>query len=201
MIHAGRVLPLKAEVENGTLVTHWGSYETEHGRTHYRPISDDRVEVVDFVFKNNAWSPFGQADYVKDADALAIVMKQEEAFNTHDIDAMVANITEDLMWLSVTNDSVIVKAAGRTALRKAMAGYFSAIPSARTEIEEAMVFGSYVAVRERAFWQSKTGERSQFSLAVYHLRETRSIACGIFQPTAKNSKDSSPCCRQIKSFQ
>ena len=32
----GKVLPLKAKVENATLVTHWGSDTTERGRTVYR---------------------------------------------------------------------------------------------------------------------------------------------------------------------
>lgn len=49
------------------------------------------------------------------------------------------------------------------------AGYFKAMPSARSEIEAALLSGSFVAVRERVFCQGKDGEKSRFSLAVYEV--------------------------------
>ena len=167
----GKVLPLKAKVENATLVTHWGSDETERGRTVYRPIGGDKIEVEDFVFKDNAWQPFGRADYSRAPDPLAIVRDLQRAFNAHDVEAMAANTHTNATWISIVKDSAVVETDGETALRESMTGYFKTIPSARSQIEDAMVSGSYVAIRERAFWQGKDSEQSQFALGVYQIRD------------------------------
>ena len=55
-----------------------------------------------------------------------------------------------------------------------MTSYFDGIPSARSALEESMVSGRFVTVRERASWQDKNGEeRSQVSVAVYETRDGR----------------------------
>jgi len=89
-------------------------------------------------------------------------------------------VTDDVKWLSLVADSVVIEASGRGALKQAMQSYFKAIPSARSEIEAALLSGSFVAVRERAFWQGKVGEKSQFSLAVYEVRDEKILRVWYF---------------------
>lgn len=65
-----------------------------------------------------------------------------------------------------------VEVRGREMLRDYMATYFEAQPTVRSEVEESVVTGDFVAVRERASWTDRDGEgRSQASLAVYHVRD------------------------------
>ena len=53
-----------------------------------------------------------------------------------------------------------------------MTSYFESTPSARSIIEDSMVSGRYVTVRERASWKTGSGEeRSQASVAVYEIRD------------------------------
>jgi len=92
-------------------------------------------------------------------------------FNAHDVDGMLNVVSEDIQWLSIGADSVVMETEGKDALRQAMADYFKAVPSARSEIEGALPSGSFVAVRERAFWTTEQGEKSQASLAVYEITE------------------------------
>lgn len=63
----GMVLPLKATAEDSALTTHWGTPETEQGKTVYRLTSKNNIEVTDFVLKNDAWQPFGNAVYSRNA--------------------------------------------------------------------------------------------------------------------------------------
>ena len=64
----GRVGPRVVIGKDFTLVTHWGSPDTERGKTEYRVVSKDSIEVVDFVFKNADWSQFGSAGYWRVSD-------------------------------------------------------------------------------------------------------------------------------------
>jgi hypothetical protein len=59
----GMVLPLNATAEDSSLVTLWGSPETEQGKTVYRIVQRDSIEVDDFVVKNGDWMAFGKASY------------------------------------------------------------------------------------------------------------------------------------------
>ena len=59
----GMVLPLDASRMGGALVTLWGTPDTEQGRTIYRIIAKDRIEVEDYVLKDNEWKQFGEAVY------------------------------------------------------------------------------------------------------------------------------------------
>lgn len=77
-----------------------------------------------------------------------------------------------VLIVSVQGTSVSVEASGKDALRQGMASYFRSIPSARSTIEDSMISGRYVVVRERASWKDKNGEeRSQAAVAVYEVRD------------------------------
>lgn len=58
----GEILELKATATDSTLVTQWFT-ETEQGRTTYRVVGEDSLEVVDEVLGSDGWRPFGKASY------------------------------------------------------------------------------------------------------------------------------------------
>ncbi len=103
------------------------------------------------------------------ADAFAVIEAQLQAFNAHDVDAMVANLAEDFAWFAVDPDMTRVELRGREEFRRSMVPYFATVPGARAEIEERVSVGRFAAVRERAFWMAGGGEVSQASLAVYEI--------------------------------
>jgi len=116
----------------------------------------------------------GRADADGSGSPLAAVEALMRAFNAHDVDAMLACVTDDVEWFHVQGASLAVETSGKEALRTGMTSYFEGIPSARSALEKSMISGRFVTVRERASWQDKNGEeRSQASVAVYEIRDGR----------------------------
>jgi hypothetical protein len=106
----------------------------------------------------------------QDTMPMAVVHAYVDAFNAHDLDGMLSFIASDVVWLSITGDSVSVGARGVADLRGQMSDYFRRLPSARSELEERTVVGPWVSARERAHWAGAAGPRSQAALAVYEVR-------------------------------
>lgn len=103
---------------------------------------------------------------------LAVVQGHVDAFNRHDAEDLLSWVSPAVEWVNVQGSIMSVEVRGREMLRDYMATYFEAQPTVRSEIEEAVVTGDYVAVRERASWTGPDGEeRSQASLAVYNVRD------------------------------
>jgi hypothetical protein len=92
-----------------------------------------------------------------------------DAFNRHDIEAMLSEVTPDFEWFMVDGATLSLETSGAAALRESMRSYFEKFPTARSTIEASMTSGSFVSLRERASWQSKGEARSQASVAVYEL--------------------------------
>lgn len=109
----------------------------------------------------------GEAD-----EPLAVVYGQVDAFNRHNAEDLLSWVTPDVAWMSVMGDSTVVEVRGREMLLSYMQTYFEAQPTVRSEVEDAVVTGDFVAVRERASWTTAGGEaRSQAALAVYEVRD------------------------------
>jgi hypothetical protein len=100
-----------------------------------------------------------------------VVDRYLEAFNSHDVEAMLALAHPEVQWLSVKDDKISVETSGHAALRDSMKGYFASLPTVRSTFESTLVAGPYVTVVERARWQGKSGERTQAALAVYEVFE------------------------------
>lgn len=96
-----------------------------------------------------------------------------EAFNQHDVDAMLESSAADLRWMSVSGDQVAIQTSTHTELREAMSGYFESTPGARAEIRSISGSGPFVHTVEEAFWSSGGVEKSQCSTAVYELAEQK----------------------------
>jgi len=102
-----------------------------------------------------------------------VIINLAAAFNAHDPERMGEFVHDDIIWYGMYADTFAVDANGRDHLLTSMAGYFESLPSARSKMESITPSGGYVAVRERAYWTSKDGEKSQASLAVYEVKENK----------------------------
>jgi len=101
-----------------------------------------------------------------------VVRAHLAAFNAHDINAMLKNVSEDFVWYNVAGDKMDVETKGRDALRTGMERYFRNLPSANSELDMLATNGSFVSVRERATWKNKQGEpRSQNAFSIYEVTE------------------------------
>lgn len=98
-----------------------------------------------------------------------VVERYMAAYNDHDVPAMMELAHLGVQWLSIEGQALRVEAEGREALAEAMRGYFESVPSSRSVIEEMMISGSRVSVRERAEWMTSSGRRSQTALSVYEI--------------------------------
>jgi hypothetical protein len=96
-----------------------------------------------------------------------------DAYNRHDVSAMLALTDTAVAWLSIVGDSVRAETRGADALRRSMEGYFRSVPTARSTIEALRVLGPWVTVEERAHWTAAAGPRSQAAVAVYEVRGDR----------------------------
>jgi len=116
-----------------------------------------------------AWATAAFAQEAKSNDSL--VRDHVAAFNARDIDAMLAKVTDDIVWMNVSGKAVSVESEGKEALRKGMTAYFKSLPSARSELIWVQSSPGRVAALEKASWEGKSGPRSQVSIAVYEFHE------------------------------
>lgn len=92
------------------------------------------------------------------------------AFNAQDVDALMAQVSADIEWLSVDGAAVAVEARGEAALRRQMTDYFAGCPSCRSESGEMVVTDARLATVEVASWTARDGQqRTQRGLAVYEF--------------------------------
>lgn len=57
----GAMHPLKAQFAESTLTTYWGAESGTYGRTTYRLVAEDAVEIVDAIrAKDGAWREFSR---------------------------------------------------------------------------------------------------------------------------------------------
>lgn len=102
--------------------------------------------------------------------ARSTVMGLNLGFNMHSPDEMARNVTDDIEWFNVAGAAISVEANGKQALLEGMRGYFESMRDVRADIEATLPNLPFVATRERVYWQTDDGERSQASLAVYELQ-------------------------------
>lgn len=114
-------------------------------------------------------APAGDAPAVRSPSET--IEAQLAAFNAGDIDALAANVAPDFAWIAVDSSGTTVELAGREQFRRSMEGYFAGVYEPRAEIDDMVVSGDFVAVREVAYWQDAEGELSAATLAVYEVRD------------------------------
>ncbi len=63
----GSVHPIEATFEGSALTSNWGTAQTELGKTVYRLLAAERMELVDYVQKKDGtWQEFARAKLTKE---------------------------------------------------------------------------------------------------------------------------------------
>jgi hypothetical protein len=63
---SGMIRPIEAITDGDSLVSKWGTPETEEGETTYRLLPDGKMDVIDRVKgKDGTWRQFGQSGLMK----------------------------------------------------------------------------------------------------------------------------------------
>jgi hypothetical protein len=110
----------------------------------------------------------------RDTTPISVVREYVAAFNAKDLDAMMRVVASEMVWMSVAGDSLTDVGRGIDAFRRMIAGYFRAVPSARSELSTIDATGPWVTTHERTRWDaSKSGGGGQTSLVVYEVRDGR----------------------------
>ena len=106
-----------------------------------------------------------------DAGPEVVVEGLLDAFNRHDVDAMLALMAPDVRWVQVDNATAgtSFETVGHEEMRKGMAGYFKAIPSARSTLRFLSAGERTVFAIEEASWEREGERRSQCSVASYEI--------------------------------
>jgi hypothetical protein len=110
-----------------------------------------------------------------------------EAFNSRNIDGMLALAADNIQWLSVDGPKVTLETEGKDPLRSSMAKYFQQCPTCKSDLLWLKTAGSRVTAHERATWTNKAGATvSQSSLSVYELKDGRIVRVYYF-PVERDS--------------
>ncbi|MBK8058820.1 MAG: nuclear transport factor 2 family protein [Gemmatimonadetes bacterium] len=108
----------------------------------------------------------------RDTTPISVVREYVAAFNAKDLDAMMSVVASEFVWMSVSGDSLTDVGRGVDAFRRMIAGYFRAVPSARSELRTIDATGPWVTTHERTRWDaSPSGVGGQTSLVVYEVRD------------------------------
>jgi hypothetical protein len=108
----------------------------------------------------------------RDTTPISVVREYVAAFNAKDLDAMMSVVASEIVWMSVSGDSLTDVGRGVGAFRRMIAGYFRAVPSARSELSKIDATGPWVTTHERTRWEaSPSGVGGQTSLVVYEVRD------------------------------
>ena len=96
-----------------------------------------------------------------------------EAFNAHDVPRMLTFVAPDLRWMTVTGDKIGLETSDTKSLSDSMQKYLQRLPSARSELRSVTASGAFVNTVEEARWEANGRPRSQCSVAIYEIADSR----------------------------
>ena len=97
-----------------------------------------------------------------------------EAFNRHDVDAVMAAMTEDCVFENTTPPPDGARHEGQAAVRTAWQEFFASSPNAHFETEEMFACGDRCVVRWRYTWDAGNPETGHIrGVDVIRVREGR----------------------------
>ncbi len=98
-----------------------------------------------------------QAD-VRTAETIAAIERFNDAFNRHDVDAVMAGMTDDCVFETTTPPPDGTRYEGQEAVRAAWEELFRSSPQATFESEEMFAAGDRCVVRWVYHWVSEDGQ-------------------------------------------
>ncbi len=103
-----------------------------------------------------------------------VLQDQFEAFNTGDIERLVANVSDDFKWFYITSDTLLLEVKGKDAFRKGMESYFGAGVKVNSEIESYAIEGNRISFKEVVSHKNKNGELvSSSAMGIYQLKDEK----------------------------
>ena len=90
--------------------------------------------------------------------AMRVVLEFNQAFNRHDVPAMMALMTDDCVFENTSPSPDGTRYAGKEAVTQFWQEFFAASPQARIEIEEIFGLGWRCVMRWRYDWGEAAGE-------------------------------------------
>lgn len=89
---------------------------------------------------------------------IATIKRFDEAFNRHDVDAIMSTMTDDCIFENSYPPPDGKRHEGHEAVRAAWEEFFQSSPHANFEIEELFAYGDRAAVRWLYKWIDAAGE-------------------------------------------
>jgi len=90
--------------------------------------------------------------------AMRVVLEFNQAFNRHDVPAMMALMTDDCVFENTSPSPDGTRYAGKAAVTQFWQEFFAASPQARIEIEEIFGLGWRCVMRWRYGWGDVAGQ-------------------------------------------
>jgi ketosteroid isomerase-like protein len=106
------------------------------------------------------------------AATIAAVDRFNEAFNRHDVDAVMAAMTDDCVFED-TSPPDGGRHAGADAVRAAWVDFFNASPTAHFDAEDVIATGDRCVVQWRYSWTDDGTERHVRGVDVIRVRDGR----------------------------
>lgn len=104
--------------------------------------------------------------------ASAIIEHFNEAFNRHDVDAIMALMTEDCVFENTSPAPDGERHEGQAEVQEFWQRFFAGTPSAHFETEDLFAAGDRCTVRWRYTWTEPDGESGHVrGVDVYRLRD------------------------------
>ena len=105
------------------------------------------------------------------AETTAVVRRFLEAFNRHDVSAVMAAMTDDCVWESAFPLPDGTPYQGQAAVRAYLEGVFRSRPDAVSEPEEMFAAGDRCVVRLVRRWTDEDGEPRHFrGIGMFRVR-------------------------------
>lgn len=96
-----------------------------------------------------------------------------EAFNSHDVEELVAMSADDIRMMSITPDTVITDLVGKESLQTWLEGYFSGFPNVSSTYKNISIQEPYYSFVETASWGPDSARKQQSSLATYLIKDNK----------------------------
>ena len=100
-------------------------------------------------------------------ETLAVIQRFNEAFNRHDVDALIALMTEDCVFENTFPPPDGARHVGQAAVRAVWEAFFAQAPAAQFEWEEVVALGERAVVR----WTYRWGAGHVRGVDVLRVRE------------------------------
>lgn len=168
----GLTRPIGASFTDSTLISLWGTPESEEGRTEYRLTGIDSMLVLDSVKTKEGWREFGRVEYRRGSDHTSKVYAFTAAYNKGDLKGMIDLVHDEISWHRIDGGTLRTETKGKAALKESLDPYFAGERTTVSRIENIMTSGNFVTVTERATWKDKDGvEKSQAAVIVYEFKD------------------------------